>query len=69
MVAYAYNSGTQKLKQKITLKFEFEASLGYNMGSSCQNTKKGGIVGRWNSQRYSGLGENRYLRFRDLPET
>lgn len=24
-------------------------------------------MGRWNSQRYSGLGESRYLRFRDLP--
>lgn len=37
MVAYACNSGNKG-------DFEFEASLGYNVGPSHQNTKQGGIV-------------------------
>lgn len=41
MVVHAYNSSTQKLKQKITLSWEFEASLG-----SPKHQKRGGGSGQ-----------------------
>lgn len=40
MVAYAYNSGTQKLKQKIIVSFEFEASMGYKVGLLAKTPKR-----------------------------